>query len=112
MEVGKLSVEQREARGKGAARRLRAQGKIPGIYYGKGEEPMAIALDPRAFMRALDPQKKQNTVFTVTVAGDAGKKELTAMLREYQSDALSSALTHVDLVSVDVTKDVTVEVPV
>ena len=110
IEIGKLTVEPRQERGKGAARRLRAQGKIPGIYYGKGEEPLAITLDPRAFMRALDPQKKQNTVFTVSVG--SGKKALTAMLREYQSDALSSALTHIDLVSVDITKNVTVEVPV
>ncbi len=111
METGKLTVEHRKTTGKNEARRLRAAGKVPGICYGKGAEPLPIILDAKELKRALDPEKRQNTVIHLTVAGD-GDKRLTVMLKDYQVDPLRQEVEHVDLVMVDVTKDVTVEVPV
>ncbi|HKA88140.1 MAG TPA: 50S ribosomal protein L25/general stress protein Ctc [Haliangiales bacterium] len=111
METGKLTVEHRKTTGKNEARRLRAAGKVPGICYGKGAEPLPISLDAKELKKALDPEKRQNTVIHLTVAGDGGKT-LTVMLKDYQVDPLRQEVEHVDLVVVDVTKDVTVEVPV
>jgi large subunit ribosomal protein L25 len=111
MEIGKLTVEHRTSTGKNEARRLRAAGKVPGVCYGKGTEPVLIALNPKELKRALDPEKRQNTVIYLTVSGTEGK-ELTVMLRDYQVDALRRDVRHVDLVVVDLTKDVTIQVPV
>lgn len=112
MDFGKLTVEYRKDTGKNEARRLRASGRVPGICYGHGAEPLPITLSARELKKALDPQKRQNTVIQVTVSGGAtGNKELTVMLKDYQVDAVRRDVQHVDLVVVDVNKDVTVEVP-
>src|SRR6266545_154869 len=105
MEVGKLNVEYRGDLGKSAVRRLRAAGKIPAICYGQAKEPMPLAVDPSALVKALDPIKKTNTVLTLSVAGvpDGGDASLTVMLRDYQKDAIRGHLTHADFIRVDLT---------
>lgn len=113
MDFGKLTVDYRKNTGKNEARRLRASGRVPGICYGNGTEPLPIHLEARELKRALDPQKRQNTVIQVTVNGvDGGSKDLTVMLKNYDVDAIRRDVQHVDLVVIDVNKEVTVEVPV
>jgi large subunit ribosomal protein L25 len=81
MDIGKLIVEYRGTTGKNEARRLRATGKVPGICYGRGAEPLPISLDPSALKKSLDPEKRKNTVIRMTVAGaPGGARELTVML--------------------------------
>ncbi len=110
MEVGKLTVEVRTVLGKNESRRLRAQGKVPGVVYGKGVEPMLLAVDPKALKKSLDPAKRQNTVIEMTIEGQAGKT-LTVMLKDYQYDKIRQEIEHVDLLAIDVNKEVHVEVP-
>src|SRR5205814_1932461 len=99
--------------GKNEARRIRAAGKVPGICYGIGQTPLTISLEARALKHALHPEKRQNTVIQMTVTGgDGGAKELTVMLKEYSIDKIRREVQHVDLVVVDVKKDVTVDVPI
>jgi large subunit ribosomal protein L25 len=112
MDFGKLTVEYRNSIGKNEARRLRATGRVPGICYGPGGEPTPISLSARELKMALNPEKRQNTVIHMTVNGvEGGVKELTVMLKDYQVDAIRRDVQHVDLVVVDVTKDVTVAIP-
>lgn len=113
MDVGKLTVEYRSTQGKNESGRLRAQGKVPGICYGKGATPVPVQLDAKALKASLDKEKRQNTVIRLSVTGGpSGTQELTVMLKDYQVDALRNDVTHVDFVTVDVTKEVTVEIPV
>jgi large subunit ribosomal protein L25 len=113
MEVGKLNAEFRSETGKSAVRRLRAAGKIPAICYGQAKEPMAIAVDPAALLKSLDPVKKTNTVLTLTVAGAPdGDGSLTVMVRDYQKDALRGNVTHADFIRVDLNKPVHATVPI
>jgi len=111
MEVGKLEVRIRRDHGKGYAHKLRQAGKIPAVCYGGGEEPIALALDPRALKDALDPEKRQNTVITMTVKGDAAERQLTVMLKDYQTDPLKNTVLHADFVRVDLQKEIRVTVP-
>jgi large subunit ribosomal protein L25 len=113
MEVGKLTVQLRKGAGKGESRRLRSQGLVPGVCYGaKLETPLAVTVNPRELKASLDPARGRNTVIHVTVQDD-GKPaaQLTAMLWEYQIDALRRNVTHVDLISIDPDKIIEVEVP-
>jgi large subunit ribosomal protein L25 len=113
MDFGKLTVEYRKHTGKNEARRLRAAGRVPGICYGLGNTPVPITLEPRELKRALHPDKRQNTVITLTLNGAPdGSKQLTVMLKEYSVDAIRRDVEHVDLVIIDRNKEVTVEVPV
>lgn len=112
MEVGKLTVNRRNKTGKGVSRKLRAQGRLPGICYGTSIEPITVDLDGRAFRASLDPAKRQNTVIDLTIE-DAGKQAqtLSVMVKDYQIHPIRREITHVDFVAVDLTQDVTVEVP-
>ena len=90
MEVGKLTVSLRTTSGKGAATKLRASGKVPGVCYGASPsgkiEPLSIIVDVKALRAALDPVRKQNTVLDLTIEGDARK--LHALVKDYQIDVL------------------------
>src|SRR5690606_2694024 len=113
MEVGKLTVHLRKGSGKGESRRLRSQGKVPGVCYGaKLDTPLAVTVDPKELKASLDPAKGRNTVINLTVQ-DSGKPaaQLTAMLWEYQIDSLRRNVTHVDLISIDPDKAIEVDVP-
>ena len=54
MSENELIVEAREGSGKGVARKLRASGRIPGVFYGSNEEPRSISLDSRALKNVLE----------------------------------------------------------
>lgn len=113
MEVGKLTVQRRYNTGKGVARKLRSQAKIPGVCYGFGlTEPLPIAVDPRAFRASLDPVKRHNSVIEVTIE-ESGKpsQTLTVMVKDYQYHRIRRELSHLDLIAIDQNKEVDVTVP-
>jgi large subunit ribosomal protein L25 len=114
-EVGKLTVTTRTSSGKGAARRLRAAGAVPGVLYGASAEgridPLSIVVDVKALKSALDPVRKQNTVIDLTVEGDGAPRRLAALLKDYHVDPIRRDVTHVDLMAIDPTREVTAEVP-
>jgi large subunit ribosomal protein L25 len=112
MEVGKLNVQKRANRGSSQSGKLRRAGKIPGICYGKGADPILVSLDPVELMKALDPQKRTNTVIAMTIDGDGQKETLNVMLRDWQRDVLRGDVTHADFIRVDLTKDVHAVVPI
>ena len=112
MEVGKLNVALRTTRGTSAVRKLRQQGKIPGICYSKESEPVMLTLDPSELLKSLDPDKRTNTVISMTIAGEGKSEVLNVMLREWQRDALRGNVTHADFVRVDLSKDVHATVPI
>src|SRR5512132_3496857 len=113
-QVGKLTVSLRNNSGKGAAIKLRQQGKVPGVCYGASPdgriEPLAITVDVKALRAALDPVRKQNTVIDLTIDGDKPRK-LHALVKEYQIDPLRRDITHVDLLAIDPNKEVDASVP-
>lgn len=108
METTKLEAEVRESRGKGPARRLRTQGKIPAVIYGAGIESIALTLDPKELVKSLQGERGRNSLFTVTVAG---KSEL-AMVRDVAVDPVTRAPVHVDFYRVADDQPVDVQVPV
>ncbi|HEU4729209.1 MAG TPA: 50S ribosomal protein L25 [Kofleriaceae bacterium] len=115
MEVGKLTVSLRERSGKGDARKLRAQGKVPGVCYGASVdgriEPLPITLDVKQLRGALDPVRKRNTVISLTIEGGAAPRSLHALVKDFQVDAVRHDITHVDLLAIDPNREVRAEVP-
>ena len=105
-----VEVESRSERGKNEARRIRAQGRIPGNVYGMELAPYAISVDPRRVEEVLQLGSGRNTILRLSLAG--GKESRDVMLRELQRDPVTDQLVHVDFVRVDRAKPVTVAVPV
>jgi large subunit ribosomal protein L25 len=103
-----LSGTRRETIGKGGARKARAAGQLPGVVYGHGETPMAVAVDYRDFMTKIRKHKGGNPIVNLNVAGH----EVTALVRDAQIDPISQMVLHVDFQHISLTEMVTVEVPV
>jgi large subunit ribosomal protein L25 len=101
----KLTAESRSEFGKGAARRLRREAKVPAVLYGHGTDPLHLALPGHATMMAL---KQSNALLTLDL-GD-GRTEL-ALPKDVQRHATKNSITHVDLLLVKRGEKVTVEVP-
>jgi large subunit ribosomal protein L25 len=105
-----LAVEIRDGSGKGAARKLRAKGRIPGICYGGGAAPQPIHLDPLALNRVIMRSAAGvNTLIDLKGGGLDGK---VVLVKELQRDPVKGTLLHADLYSVDVDRTVEVEVPI
>jgi large subunit ribosomal protein L25 len=100
-----LAAELRTQFGKGAARRIRRDHKIPAVMYGHGTDPVHITLPGHDTMMAL---KNPNALLTIVVDG----KEQMALAKDVQRDALKPVIEHVDLVVVRQGERVTVDVPV
>ncbi len=106
-----LVVEAREAVGKGANRKLRAAGKAPAVLYGRGRDSLPLAIDPRVLDKILRASGS-NTLLDLTVEGHAERTESVALVREMQRHPLCGDIVHVDFYEVDLTRAVTIEVPV
>lgn len=110
MDQTTLHAQVRESTGKGIARRLRAQKKIPAILYGPHlEQPMCIAVDPKALRAAVAGPRKLNTLLTLDM-GEAGKR--VALLKDYQKHPVTGELLHADFYDVRLDKPIRVSVPV
>jgi large subunit ribosomal protein L25 len=105
-----LSGNVRSVAGKGAARKLRAAQRIPGVLYSKGTDPVMLELDEREFMRAVSGHSVSNLVVDLSVTGS--NEPVKTLIREVQIDPVSGAVIHVDLNRISVTERLEVEVPV
>lgn len=94
---------------KNAARRVRAAGKIPAVFYGPGHEPVAIEVDPKQIARILHSETGRNTIFDVEVAGQKAAK---AMIVDWQREPIKDRLIHIDLKRIALDKVLRVKVRV
>lgn len=108
-----LTVQVRKGTGKGAARKLRASGRAPGVLYGQGAEHVAIDFDPLLLRKAIDPTRKLNTWFSLRIQ-EAGKPDRieSAIIADHQLDLIKDYILHVDFLRVDASKELEVRLPV
>jgi large subunit ribosomal protein L25 len=100
-----LVSELRTRFGKGAARKIRAEHKIPAVLYGHGTEPQHITLPGHETMLLI---RKANQVLELDIAG---QRQL-ALVKDVQKDPVRQVIEHIDLLIVRAGEKVTVEVPV
>lgn len=109
MEEITLSVESRGDRGKGAARRLRRGGKVPGVFYGPKSTPMPIAVDRKDFAAHVANLEGSHLIRFESSAQDLQKR--VALVREVQHHPVNGGILHVDFYEVDLTQSLRVTVP-
>lgn len=103
----------REGRGKGAARRLRREGRVPAVIYGHGDETRALSLDAHEVDVLFSRISVENTVIEVSLGGGKGrKKALRALVREVQMHPYRPEILHVDFYLLHAGEKVDVEVPI
>jgi large subunit ribosomal protein L25 len=105
-----LQAATRSTIGKGAARSLRRQGKVPGVIYGHNRPPEPLAIDSSALSKMLIGISAGTTVFDVVVDGRPAVK---ALIREIQRDSVRPAeILHLDLYEVRADEKVTLSIPI
>ncbi|MFB8248551.1 50S ribosomal protein L25/general stress protein Ctc [Streptomyces sp. NPDC001046] len=102
----KIAAETRTEFGKGAARRIRREDKVPGVLYGHGSDPLHLTLPGHALLLAL---RTPNVLIALDIDG---KTNELAIPKSVQRDPLKGFLEHVDLLLVKRGEKVTVEIPV
>jgi large subunit ribosomal protein L25 len=110
MAVDKSSLEakSREGAGKGAARKLRAQGLVPAVVYGKHlKAPVHVALDPKSIRQSINTPHKHNTLITLKT----GEGTHQVLLKDYQQDPVTREILHADFIAVTEKEPVKVNVP-
>ena len=93
-ERSKLTVARRERLGSSETRRLRKQGLVPGVLYGR-DEPISICIEERELRRALTGAGGLHSILDVQVDGTG--KSHASILKDYQVDKVRGHVTHVDL---------------
>jgi len=106
-----MTGEMREHAGKGVARQLRRQGKIPAVLYGQ-EECLLLTLDPDGVRKILRSHAAGTALVSLTVTGAKSKANRTALLRDYQVDPVSGQILHADLFEISMDQPIRVKVPV
>ncbi len=105
-----LNVETRVRTGKGGSRKVRQDGLVPAVVYGKGVEALNLRLDPKALQKAVATEAGWNTL--ITLKGDGAFDGLVVILKDMQIDAIRRNPTHVDFLAIDLKKTLAVMVPV
>ena len=108
MEVPVLQAWRRNRSGKGVARKLRAQGMIPAVLYGGGEN-IPLTLQPKELLKILT--SGENTIFRLEIDGELGG-DRQAIVRDLQRDPLKETLLHADLYRISMDVELTVSVPI
>jgi len=107
-DISVLEAQKRESGNKNAARRVRAEGRIPAVVYGAGKETATIMLDPRQVLRILHSETGHNTIFDLALNSERVK----AMIVDWQFEPIKGRLLHVDLQRIAMDQKLEVAVPI
>jgi large subunit ribosomal protein L25 len=105
----KLTVSVRESLGTRETKRLRREGFIPGVLYGRGE-PVAFSVAERELRRALTGAAGLHSILDVEI--DGAEKTHASILKDYQVDKVRGYITHIDLHEVRLDRPITASVSV
>ena len=106
----KLEVSERDNRGSAESRRLRAQGLIPGVLYGRGKAPHAITVPERRLRRALSGAGGLHAILDVVLEGQ--NTTHASILKEFQQHPVRGHIIHVDLQEVRLDQPIQAQVVV
>ena len=104
----KLKAEARSEIGKGAARKMRAGGRVPAVVYGHGVDPLPVSVDAKELFHLLHTDAGMNVLVDMRVNSD----QFLAMPREVQRDHIRGQFLHVDFLRIRRDEKIGVEVPI
>ncbi|MEJ6389762.1 50S ribosomal protein L25/general stress protein Ctc [Gymnodinialimonas ulvae] len=104
-----LIAEARTGTGKGAARQARREGKVPGIVYGGGDDPLPIQIPFNVLFKNLKAGRFLSTLFNLKVEG---QEDVRVICRNVQRDVVKDLPTHVDFMRLRRTSKVSLFIPV
>ena len=103
-----LTAEIGRRAGSSDARRLRADGKIPAVVYGRGMDPLSVSVDRRELRQALSGAAGMNTILDLTVDGTV----YPSLIKEIQRHPVRRSVQHIDFIQVNLNEEIVVAIPV
>jgi len=103
-----LNAETGRATGSRSSKRLRAAGKVPGVVYGHGSEPVPVAVEWKPLRQALTTEAGLNALINLVMDG---QRQLS-IVKEFQRHPVQQIVTHVDFLLISRDEAITVDVPV
>ncbi|MBO8159781.1 50S ribosomal protein L25 [Thermosyntropha sp.] len=104
-----IKGQRRELGTKGKLNQLKKRGYIPGIVYGKNQEPVPIVVEAGHLQKVFHTYGVRG-LFSLELEGEA--KPITVLLREVQKNPVKQNITHLDFFAIDLTEEITSEVPI
>ena len=105
MENKIIKAEIRNKLGKQYSKKIRKEGKVPGIFYVKNSEPIPFECSVKELK---DIERYGSRIITVTLNG----KTVNGILREIQYDPVNDDILHIDIMGIDLKEKVTISIPV
>ena len=106
--MGRINLETRDTSGKGVARKLRRAGRVPGVIYGGGGDPVLVSMDARETFNLFQSIPVDNTILRLHV-GD--RESERALVREVQVHPYRAELLHVDFIRIRRGVPIEVQIP-
>jgi len=107
-----ILAETRTKTGKGAARNLRRQDKVPGVVYGPKSEPLPVAVADNALEKLLREMGEESKLLKLNVEDGGNLQTRQVLIREVQVHPVRRQFLHVDFYEVPLDQPIVVEVPV
>lgn len=107
MATASLSASARTGTGKGVARSLRRDGRVPAVIYGHARAPQSLSVDARELSRLLEKNSAETTVIELAVDGAMSR----TLIRDIQRHPVKRAIIHVDFQELVAGEKVTVNIP-
>ena len=111
MEQILIRADKRDVKGKGVARKLRTDGKIPAVLYGRGLEAVSITVLSKDWEK-LGKQQRRNVIFDMELHGDKDVENRPVMVKEIQKGFLGGKVLHIDFLQVSMERMIEVEIPI
>ena len=103
-----LVGEDRTDQGKGASRRLRREGKVPGILYGGRRPPRTLVLDRDALTHSLSNEAAYSSILTLTI----GDKSQPCIIKDVQRHPARNVIVHIDMQRIPADEKIRAPVPI
>ena len=111
MEQTLIRADRRDTKGKGVARKLRKDGRIPAVLYGRGLEPVSITVLSRDWEK-LGRHVRRNLIFNMELHSDKDVENRPVMVKEVQREVLNEKILHIDFYQVSMERMIEVEIPI
>ncbi|MCP4634464.1 MAG: 50S ribosomal protein L25 [candidate division Zixibacteria bacterium] len=108
MEEILIPAQERDSSGKGVARKLRAAGRIPAIFYARAQEPMAIDIEAKNFEFLMRNLGGKSLVIKLDIKGS----KRMALIRDIQRDPISNEVLHADFYGIAMDQKIGFSVPI
>ncbi|NLW36802.1 50S ribosomal protein L25 [Syntrophorhabdus aromaticivorans] len=111
MEEILLRAETRKGRGKGVVRKLRREGNIPAVLYGKDIESTAIMISAREWV-VLTRHVRKNVILNMELHTNKGVEKRPVMIKDVQKDFLGNDTFHIDFLQVSMERAIEIDIPI